>query len=93
LLESNLKKISWNYLSLNPNPNIMHIWKKYINSDKYHCGLIFYNYISLYPSIFEFHTYDYYEISKRMSIIHEELIQKSFHPSRIQKCIEADFEF
>jgi len=77
LLEKNQDKINWDGLSCNP--NAIHLLEK--NQDKINLvGL------SLNPSIFEReYQYEYEAMKKRCLIYKEELIQKTMHPSRIQK--------
>jgi hypothetical protein len=43
--------------------------------------------LSYNPSIFDYY-YDYDALKERCLIYKEELIQKSFHPSRIQKYLD-----
>ena len=98
LLEKNSDKINWDYLSTNPNaihlleknpgnidwfwlssnPNAIHLLEA--NPDKIHWIKL-----SCNPSIFEL---DYEALNERCLIYKEELIQKSFHPSRIQKYLD-----
>ena len=77
LLEKNQDKIDWDLLSRNP--NAMHLLE--INPDKIH----WYN-LSANPSIFEL---DYETMKERCLIYSEELIQKTMHPSRIQKYLDV----
>jgi len=90
LLEQNLDKINWDYLSLNKNPNAIRIWKKCIEMDKYHRSLILHSCISRYTHIF---TYNYTSIKERMYLYFEELIQRAWHPTRVQKWVDAEFDF
>ena len=76
LLEKNLDKIKWQWLS--ENPNAIHLLEK--NPDK-----INWYKLSVNPSIF---GYDYEALKERCLIYKEELIQKAFHPSRIQKYLD-----
>ena len=80
LLEQNLDKINWHYLS--KNPNAVHILKK--NPDKINWVLI-----SLNTNIFEL---DYGFLKGRMDIIREELMMKAWHPSRVMKWIESGMD-
>jgi len=77
LLENNPGKIHWEWLSYNP--NAIHLLEK--NPDK-----INWSKLSSNPSIFEI---DYEALKKRCLIYSEELIQKAFHPSRIQKYLDV----
>jgi hypothetical protein len=63
---------------LSTNPNAIHLLEK--NPHK-----ICWERFSKNPSIFEL---DYQELKKRCIIYKEELIQKAFHPSRIQKYLD-----
>ena len=76
LLEQNPDKIHWRLLSFNP--NAIHLFEK--NPDKIHWVEL-----SCNPSIF---GYDYEALKERCLIYKEELIQKAFHPSRIQKYLD-----
>ncbi len=98
LLEKNPDKIDWSFLSMNPNaihlleqnpdkiywnglsenPNAIHLLEK--NLDK-----INWDKLSANPCIFEL---DYETLKERCLIYSEELIQKAFHPSRIQKYLD-----
>lgn len=92
LLEKNMKKINWFWLSHNPsgihileknqdkidwdalsqNPSAIHLLEK--NQDK-----IYWNSLSQNPSIFEL-DYDFFH--KRMNIIRNELMRKTWHIDR-----------
>jgi hypothetical protein len=76
LLEKNLDKVKWEWLSRNP--NAIHLLEK--NPDK-----INWHRLSANTAIFEI---DYEALKKRCLIYSEELIQKVFHPSRIQKYLD-----
>ena len=76
LLEKNQDKIDWNSLALNP--NAIHLLEA--NQDK-----IIWHRLSANPAIFEI---NYEALKKRCLIYSEELIQKAFHPSRIQKYLD-----
>ena len=76
LLEKNQDKIDWKSLALNP--NAIHLLEA--NQDK-----IIWHRLSTNPAIFEI---DYEALKKRCLIYSEELIQKAFHPSRIQKYLD-----
>ena len=76
LLEANPDKIHWTYLSMNP--NAIHFLEA--NPDK-----IYWSCLSSNPSIFEL---DYLALKERCNIYKEELTQKAFHPSRIQKYLD-----
>jgi hypothetical protein len=81
LLEQNPDKI--NYMCLSMNPNAVHLFEKI--PDK--IENIYY--ILSNPSIFE---YDYAEMKLNMSVIFEELMMKTWHPSRVQKWINEGDE-
>jgi hypothetical protein len=76
LLEKNPDKIDWRSLSLNPNG--IHLLEA--NQDK-----INWEWLSENPSIFDL---DYEALKERCLIYKEELIQKTMHPSRIQKLLD-----
>jgi hypothetical protein len=81
LLEKNLDKIDWSRLS--ENPNAMSLLEK---NQRHICCML-----STNPNIFE---PDYQEMSKdRTKIIYQELMEKAWHPLRIIKWIEVDFDF
>jgi len=77
LLEQNKHKINWKMLSQNPNG--MYLLEA--NPDK----IWMFQRLLTNPSIFEF---DYEALKERCDIYKEELIQKAFHPSRIQKYLD-----
>ncbi len=77
LLEQNLDKINWNWIS--KNPNAIHLVEQYPD-----CGdwkLLLQN-----PSIFEI---DYQVLEKRIEHFKEELIAKCFHPDRLVYYLET----
>ena len=80
MLEKNHDKIDWDYLS--ENPNAIHLLEK--NPDK--INWYWWYWLSKNPSIFEL---DYDALKERCLIYKEELIQKAFHPSRIQKYLDS----
>jgi len=80
LLENNLDKIDWYYLS--QNPNAIHILEN--NIDK----LNWYR-LSANPNIF---VLDYEFLKERMDIIREELMMKAWHPTRVNKWLEAGMD-
>ncbi len=75
-LETNLDKIDWNYLSVNPGA-ISFIRK---NQDKIDWYLIFSN-----PAIFEI---DYPVLKQRIEPFKEDLIAKCFYPDRLVHYLE-----
>jgi hypothetical protein len=109
LLEQNPDKINWYWLSLNPNAihlleknpykidwywlskntNAIHLLEQ--NQDK-----IDWDSLSQNPSIF-YDSYDYAKIKEYCNIYKEELIQKRFHPKRVNYMLETyynnDIEF
>ena len=69
-------KINWNYLSGNPNAIHLLQQKQYkINWSR----------LSINPAIFEI---SYHALKERCNLYKEELIQKTLHPSRIQKYLD-----
>jgi hypothetical protein len=84
LLESK-DKINWyNWLNIYKNPNAIHLLKKKIEQ-------INWALLSKNASIFE---PDYQSMSMdRTKLIYQELMEQVWHPSRIIKWIEADFDF
>ena len=76
LLEKNPDKIVWDWLSYNS--NAIHLLEKNLDKINWHK-------LSANPSIFEL---DYETLKERCLIYSEELIQKAFHPSRIQKYLD-----
>ena len=79
LIEKNQDKLEcWHLLSANP--NAVHLLER-------NQGKIKWDYLSENPSIFEIDYY-YDELNQRCLIYKEELIQKAFHPSRIQKLLD-----
>ena len=101
LLEKNIDKINWYWLSSNLNAiqilenNKDKInWKNLcsnpnaINLLKENPDKIDWNEISINPAIFEL---DYNALKKRCEIYKEELIQKALHPLRIIKYLESGF--
>jgi len=73
LLEENLDKIDWCLLSFNQ--NAIHILRDNLEKIDWMC-------FSTNPSIFEI---DYESIQKRMDIIREELMIKTWRPDRIER--------
>ena len=80
LLEQNLDKVDWDYLS--SNPNAIDILKQ--NKDK-----INWYYLSLNPSIFEV---NYEFLKQRIDVFREELMMKAWHPSRIEKWLDSGMD-
>jgi hypothetical protein len=79
ILENNLDKVNWG--SLSRNPAAIHILEQ--NPDKIH-----WHYFSGNPAIFEL-DYDFFH--RRMMIINEELMIKTWHPSRFKEwCLSID---
>ncbi len=75
ILQQNMDKICWHNLSRNPSEWAIHLLKE--NQDKIDwCAL------SLNPSIFEL-DYDFFH--QRMNLIREELIARTWHPSRYEE--------
>jgi hypothetical protein len=78
ILESRKENINWNILCLNP----IAIKMLEQNQDR-----INWYWLSINPSIFQ---YDYDTMAKgRMTLLREELMMKTLHPSRIEKWLEA----
>jgi len=75
-----MDKVEWSALS--QNPNAMDILKN--NIDK-----INWNSLSLNPNIFEL---NYAFLKGRMDILREELMMKTWHPSRIEKWLDAGMD-
>ena len=75
LLEQNPGKISWYWLMKNPTA---------IDLIKKNQELIEWNQLSANPAIFEI---DYAKLKERIEPFHEELIQKCFHPSRVERLL------
>ena len=75
-LETNVDKIDWNYLSVNP--SAISLLRK--NQDKIDWYLIFSN-----PAIFEI---DYRVLQQRIETFKEELIARCFHPDRLVHYLE-----
>ena len=104
LLEKNLDKIEWNGLTPNLNANVMdniHLlqiipnminWWGLSKNPNAICLLeknpdkISWTCLSCNPSIFDY--YDCEALKKRCLIYCEELMQKTMHPSRIQKLLD-----
>jgi len=84
-LLANEKFIDWDLFSLNPNKRVIEVLKQ--NQEHIH-----WQSLSRNPNIFE---YDYLPAAKeRTSILLQELMEKTWHPSRMQKwCLEYNFEF
>jgi hypothetical protein len=87
LIEKNIDKLNEsNWFFLSENPKAIHLIEK--NLDKLDDGC--WSFLSKNPNIFEIeHEYHYEEIRKRCLIYKEELIQKTMHPSRIQKLLDS----
>lgn len=79
-LEKNLDKIDW--IPLSSNPNAIDLLEK--NLDK-----IDWLFLSKNPNIFEL---DYGFLKQRMDIVREELMMKAWHPSRVEKWLDAGME-
>jgi hypothetical protein len=77
LLEENLEKINWSFLSINP--NAIHLLEK--NKEKIHWSFLSYN-----PSIFK-KIINYKYLYQRMNVIREELLMKCMHPGRLERWI------
>ena len=83
LLQENPEKIDWNNLSCNTNDLALKLLQQ--NHEKINWDLLSSN-----PKIFE---RDYIGMSQeRTNIIYQELIEKSLHPLRVMKWLEAGFE-
>ena len=83
LLQQNPEKIQWLYLSSNTNDIALKLLQQ--NPEKIHWDLLSSN-----PKIFE---RDYIGMSKeRTNIIYQELIEKTMHPLRVMKWLEAGIE-
>jgi len=80
ILEKNMHKINWKFLS--GNVSALHLLEK--NQSK-----IDWVYLSGNSSIFEL---DYDALKKRCSIYKEELIQKTMHPLRIQRYLDDGYD-
>jgi hypothetical protein len=80
VLEQNIDKIFWYYLS--SNKNAIHLLKK--NIDK-----VIWFWISFNPSIFEI---DYKYLKERMDIIREELMMKTWHPTKIKCYLDLGYD-
>ena len=108
ILEKNLDKINWQFLSTNTNIHKIEILNKNLEDYKYLiswyllCGN--YNAIHIieknkdkinWINISEnpsIFELDYERLKQRCAIFKEELIQKVMHPSRIQKYLDAGYE-
>ncbi|ADX06153.1 hypothetical protein 162280994 [Organic Lake phycodnavirus] len=99
LLEQNVDKIDWAWLSSNPNAidllkrNVDKINWFYLSSNPNAMDILQQNqakiqlkWLSDNPSLF---TYDYDAMKKATSLFHEELIQKVLHPRRLVKYLET----
>ena len=98
LLESNLDKVDWDMLSLNPNgiklleQNPNRIYWSHLSRNPNAMGLLeqhpdeiaWYN-LSGNPSIFEI---DYQALQQRIAPFQEELIAQCFHPNRLVSYLE-----
>jgi len=87
-LEENIDKIDWNGLCENHNPRVVELFEKNINKiiNKNVFNKIFLKVLSRNENIFE---YDYQRMSiERTKIILEELMQKTWHPSKIKELLE-----
>ena len=80
LLEQNPHKIDWHYLCANP--NAIHLLEQ--NPDK-----IIWELLSKNPGIFE---YDYETMREKYKELKEELIQHTWHPSRIAAWLDAGID-
>ena len=102
ILEKNLDKVEWLYFSQNPKAiniiiEILQEEKDYdhknTNKEDYkyydYFNKINYRYLSKNPAIFEL---DYIALKKRCDIYRKELIEKTLHPSRIQKLLDLGIE-
>jgi hypothetical protein len=79
LIEQNLDKLTSNcWWRLTRNPNAIHLLEK--NPYKIDLGMLV-----RVPSMLD---YDYEKIKTRCNIYKEQLIQKTMHPSRIQKYLD-----
>lgn len=102
ILEKNLDKVEW--LSFSQNPKAINIiieilqeQKDYDHKNrnredyKYYdyFNKINYTYLSKNPAIFEL---DYISLKERCDIYRKELIEKTFHPSRIQRLLDLGIE-
>ena len=81
ILEKNLDKVDWRYLS--GNSNAISILEK--NQDKV-------NFLELYLNS-NIYTYDYDYYRKRMDLYREELMKKVFHPNRLIYYLEIGYDF
>ena len=77
-IENSKDDTIWHNLSLNPNPNAIHLLEK--NPYKIDLGMLV-----RVPSMLD---YDYEALTKRCNIYKEQLIQKTMDPSRIQKYLD-----
>jgi hypothetical protein len=78
-LEQNQEKINWRLLSVNP--NAMHLLEQ--NQDQ-----IDWDYFTANPNIFEL-DHDFF--FRRMNILREELMAKTWHPNRFMNwCLSVE---
>ena len=78
VLEKNPKKFRWGLLECNT--NAMHLLEKNVE-------ILNWSVLSSNPSIFT-KKINYAFLRKRISLIREELIMKSMHPSRLERFLE-----
>jgi len=81
-LKKNPEKIDWFGILLNPHPEVSGILEQ--NQEK-----IDWFWLSSNPCIFEL---DLDALKERCAIFKEELIQRSMHPSRIQRLLDMGYE-